>query len=299
MYRFCTLIVGSLIYFFIGSAYAQLPTNYQDLTAQEKQTLLWDEITQSHIQDPLPPLSGNSFDEVLAKLKGLFNLTPSFDHSSDELPEGRSKILHANGSVGKVAFIPASGHPFTGIYQTGAIGLTRLSLGVPPAEDRFVPGMAVKFLISQHPSLNLHVMNALEGQNGNWNFFANDFSNHIDHPSSLVLKAIEGLFEWTHDPANILPVWHLAAWTSEGHYKGIPVSPERLYFRPTQLVKTLIPENSREDFRTSLLKVPFGALYEVYGDYQGVEYHIGTLMLESSLLASNYGDMSLFFQHQR
>jgi len=42
-----------------------------------------------------------------------------------------------------------------------------------------------------------------------------------------------------------------------------------------------------------------GPIYEVYGEYQGTEYHIGTLMLESALLASNYGDKKLFFQHQR
>ncbi|MCL9684923.1 hypothetical protein [Legionella maioricensis] len=300
MHRCRTLIISGLLYSFLNTGlYAQLPSNYQDLAAEEKRDLLWSEITQSHEEEPLPPFSGNSFKEVLQKLKGLFNLKPTFDYSSDELPEGRMKIIHANGSVGKIAFIPAANHPFTGIYQTGGIGLARLSLATPPTNENYIPGMAIKILISKNPSLNLQVMNLLEGQKENWNYFAKDFSNQIPHPTSWTLKAIEKIFEWTRAPANDLPLWHLAVWTSEGKYNGIPIFPERIYFRSSNLVKDLIPENSREDFRTSFLQVPFGPIYEVYGEYQGAEYHIGTLMLESYLLASHYGDKNLFFQHQR
>lgn len=300
MRRSRILMMSSLIFCIMNSGiYAQLPEHYQSLAPEEKRDLLWVEITKSHDEDPLPPLSGNSFKEVLKKLKGFFDLGPTFDYTSDELPEGRAKILHANGSVGKIAFVAAANHPFTGIYQTGGIGVARLSLGNPPSDDSYLPGMAIKFLISNHPSVNLHVINSLEGQNSNWNFFAKDFSNKIPHPTSWVLQAIEKIFEWTRDPANDLPLWHLAVWTSEGKFNGIPVFPERIYFRPASLVKDLISEDSREDFRTSLLKVPFGPIYEMYGEYRGSEYHVGTLLLESSLVASNYGDKNLFFQHQR
>lgn len=300
MRRISILIVTSLLFFNLNSiTYAQLPENYQSLPAEEKRDLLWNEISNSHNEEPLPPFGGGGFRAVLDKLKGLFNLSPSFDHASDELPEGRTKIIHANGSVGKIAFVAAANHPFTGIYQSGGIGLARLSLGTPPSDDSYIPGMAIKFLISNHPSINLQIMNSLEGQNGNWNYFAKDFSNIIPHPTGWTLRAIETIFEWTRDPANSLPLWHLAAWTTDGKYKNIPTYPERIYFKPTPFISSLIAENSREDFRISFLKVPVGVLYEVYGEYQGAEYYIGTLMLESSLIASNYGDKNLFFQHQR
>lgn len=299
MQRCWAVILGGFLCLMSFGMYAQLPCNYQDLSSEEKRELLWDEIVKSHEEDPLPQFTGTSFGEVLAKLKGLFNLKPTFDYTSDELPEGRIKIIHANGSVGKIAFVPATGHPFTGIYQTGGIGVARLSLATPPSDDNYIPGMAIKILVSNHPSLNLHVMNLLEGQKENWNYFAKEFSNHISHPTSWTLSAIEKIFEWTRDPANNLPLWHLAAWTSEGRINSIPVFPERIYFRPTSMVKDLIPENSREDFRTSLLQVPMGPIYEVFGEYQGTEYHVGTLMLESQLFASTYGDKHLFFQHQR
>ncbi|MGQ3888570.1 hypothetical protein ACQUW5_06000 [Legionella sp. CNM-1927-20] len=300
MGRFGTLFISGLLYFSSNfSVFAQLPNNYQDLSAQQKQDLLWDAVIKSHEINPLPELNGNSFKEVFEKLKGLFNLSATFDHISDELPKGRVKIIHANGSVGKVTFIPSPNHPFTGIYQKGGIGLARLSLAVAPAENTYIPGMAIKFLISQNPSVNLQVMNSLEGQQENWNYFAKDFSNHISHPTSWTLKAIEKIFEWTRDPANDLPLWHLAAWTSEGRFEGIPVFPEQIYFKPSSTVSNLIPENSREDFRISFSQIPIGPLYEVYGKYRGTEYYIGTLMLESNLLASHYGDKELFFQHQR
>jgi hypothetical protein len=282
-----------------ASCYAQLPENYQDLNADVKQNLLWDEITKSNAIDPLPKLSGNSFTEILAKIRGLFNLKPSFDHGGDEEPEGRVKILHVNGCVGKIAFLPAPNHPFTGIYKTGALGLARLSLATPPADKEYVPGIAVKFLIPHHESLNLQAIYSLEGQNENWNFFANNFSNQVPHPTGWTLKAIEKIFEWVRSPANDLPLWHVASWTNEGKFVSNVVYPERIYLKPSDRVKNSIPENSREDFRKSLSQLSTGPLYEVYGEYKNKEYYIGTLVLESSLLASNYGDKTLFFQHQR
>lgn len=179
------------------------------------------------------------------------------------------------------------------------VGLARLSLATKPSDDSYTPGMAVKILLPNHPSLNLQVMNCLDGQGSNWNYFAKDFSNEIPHPKSWTLKAIEKIFEWTRKPANKLPLSHLAKWTNRGEEVADPVTPDQIYFKPSALVKHVIPQDSREDFRTSFADVGFGTIYDVYGDYQGTEYYIGELMLESALLASNYGDKTLFFQHQR
>lgn len=278
---------------------AKLPEQYDTLPNEQKQDILWDQINKSHLENPLPELNQGGFWDVLDKLKGLFNLKPTFDHFSDEIPAGRVKIIHANGAVGKIFFKPASGHPFTGIYQSGGIGLVRLSVATAPSDTSFIPGMAIKMLISNHASINLHVMNALEGQAGNWNFFAKDFSNQIAHPQTWTLKAIEKIFEWTRSPANDLPLSHWAYWNDQGQAIMQPITPDRLFFRPAESVKNVIPTSSREDFRVSLSKIIVGPLYEVYGEYMGTEYDVGTLMLESSLIASEYGDKQLFFQHQR
>lgn len=300
MGRCCKAIVGAFASLFMcGGLIAQIPLNYQDFPAEQKRDYLWNEVVKSHQMNPLPRLSGGSLGDVLDKITGLFDLGPAFDHASDQMPKGRVKIIHSNGSVGKISLLPTPHHPFTGLYQTGAIGVVRLSLAASPTDESYIPGMAIKFIIPLRQSLNVHVMNCLEGQGRNWNFFAKEFTNEIAHPTTFTLKAIEKIFEWTRKPANQLPLWHIASWTNESKKVDAPITPERIYFRPASAITNLISEHSREDFRVALLKIPFGPLYEVYGDYKGVEYHIGTLMLESNLLASDYGDKHLFFQHQR
>lgn len=281
------------------TANAQLPDNYQSLSSAEKQILLWQNIENNHDENPLPDMVQNDFWRVLKLIKGLFSLKPSFDHVSDEMPDSRVKIIHANGSVGKIAFIASADQPFTGFYHTGGIGLARLSVATTPSDDSFTPGMAIKLLMPNKPSVNMQVMYALDGQGDNWNFFAHSFSNKIDHPSGWTLKAIEKIFEWTKKPANEMNPAIIAEWDNQGNEIATPISPEQLSFKPSEAIEHIISESSREDFRSSLLTIPYGALYEVYGDYQGTKYHIGTLMLESSLLASQYGDETLFFQHPR
>lgn len=294
-----SIFVGFVLFVLTAVSYAELPANYEQLTADQKQSILWDQIVSSNAQKPLPPLNTNSFSSVWAQLTGLFNLSPTFDYTSDELPKGRVKILHPNGSVGKIVFVPDTNHPFTGLYQSGAIGLARLSLGTTPSDTSFIPGIAIKFLLPNHASLNLHAIYSLEGQGGNWNFFENSFSNKIARPTQWILKAIEQIFEWTHSPSNKLPVWHLASFNNLGEAIEQPISPTRIYFRPSESVRGLIPADSRDDFRVSLARIPFGPMYEMYGVYENEEYHIGTLMLESTLLPSEYGDKHLFFQHRR
>ena len=289
---FFLLVLSNLIY-------AELPEHYQSLNASEKQTILWQQVYQSHEKQPLPPLNEGGYWSAYEKLKGLFNLSPSFDYISDEMPEGRSKIIHSNGSVAKFSFQPLAGHPFTGIYKARAIGLVRLSLATAPSDDSYVPGIAIKFLFDNHPSLNLHAMHALDGQGQNWNFFANPFSNKIDHPSSWLLKGIEKIFEWTRSPANELPLDHLAKLDPQGKKIEMPIAPEQIYFVPTASTQNIIDPDSRIDFRLELEKISLGPLYNVYGALDGVEYQIGTIELDSEILASEYGDSTLFFQHQR
>lgn len=278
---------------------ANLPANYDALSNEEKQSAIWQEVQQSYDENGMPELQTGGFWWTLTKLKGMFNLAPSFDHDSDEMPEGRIKIIHTNGSVGKIYLQAVGGHPFTGIYQTGGDGIARLSLATEPADTSFIPGMAVKFFVENHPSINFHVMNDLEGQGSNWNYFAKTFTNKIAHPTSYVLRAIEKIFEWTKSPANELDIAMLAKWSANGEPVEKPLAPEQIYFTPSERIVMAIPSDSRADFRESLRDITMGAMYEVYGELQGKSYHIGTLMLDSQILPSEYGDKNLFFQHQR
>ncbi len=289
-----------IIYLINNGAFAKLPDNYQSYSAQKKQSLLWKNISDSNQKEGIPTSTSSSWGGVIKKLKVIFSLGKTFDHTSDEMPIGRDKIIHAQGSVAKFQFIPSlNNNPFTGMFKTGADGILRLSLAVSPTDKSYIPAVALKFLIDKRSSLNIVAMYSLEGQGSNWNFFANSFTTKIDNAKSFKLKIMEFIFERTHNPANDLPVNHLAMWNRNGSKVLKPLGPKMLTFKPVKKISSIISRNSRIDFRKSFLSIPVGPLYEVYGLYDDKEYHVGTIVLSSSLLASDYGDKKLFFQHQR
>lgn len=279
--------------------YSSLPSDYQNLLAAEKLDLLWAKITQSEWQD-LPPFDGRGWSSILKNLRSLFSLAKTFDHSSDEIPKGRVKFIHTYGSVAKFEYIPVPGHEYTGIYESGAYGLIRLSLAGNPDQINYTPGAALKFLVDGIPSLNIVVMNNLEGQGQNRNFFANDFSNKIPGPRTLPLRILEGIFKMVRKPANDLPVGHLGYYQNDGAYVNDAVVPSQLIFKPSSQVSHLIQEDSKIDVREELAMIPDSStLYHVYALQGQAEQKIGDIVLRSKFLASKYGDKNLFFQHRR
>lgn len=53
-----------------------------------------------------------------------------------------------------------------------------MSLAGKPSDTHITPGIGLKFLRDGIDSANLVAMYSVAGQDS-WNFFANDFSNHI------------------------------------------------------------------------------------------------------------------------
>ena len=164
--------------------------------------------------------------------------------------------------VAKTRFISTGRHKDTGFFKTGALGLTRFSLAGDPKSSSFTPGMAMKFFVDGKSSLNIQVMNSLEGQGDNTNWFAKSFSNHIAPPKSTTLKAVSWLFSWIHNPPNMLSVSHLASTDANGQDITNPISPDKIEFVPAQTVKGLISENSTNDFRKDLQNLLRGT--EIY-----------------------------------
>ena len=292
--------VWLLSFFFCSQIlFAGLPLNYQTLDAANKQDLLWNEV-ESTPWKTLPELNNSGWSSLLKSLGALFSLAKTFDHVSDEIPEGRTKFIHTYGSVVKFKFIPEKKHPFTGFYEEECVGLARLSLAANPKSLPYTPGMALKFLVDQKPSLNLVVMNRLDGQGDDWNFFAKAFSNKIPRAKSRILKFLEWVFSLIRGNPGHLPVDHLAQMTSFGKKVKSPVVPEQLYFYPTSEVSKIISPDSRDDFRTKLQSIPAETkLYNVVGILGGKAVKIGVMKTTSKFISSKYGDKKLFFQHRR
>jgi hypothetical protein len=121
------------------------------------------------------------------------SMVPSFSTPGDEMPKGqlygtRSKYIHTVGSVGKVKLVSTGNHPYTGIFKGADHGYARLSLAAQPNPKALNtgPGMGLKFLRDGIDSANLVAMYSVDGQES-WNFFKNDFSNHIPAAGAALL----------------------------------------------------------------------------------------------------------------
>lgn len=43
-------------------------------------------------------------------------MDPTLNHVSDQLPEGRRKLIHSVGTVAKAEFVPTEDSPYTGFF---------------------------------------------------------------------------------------------------------------------------------------------------------------------------------------
>jgi hypothetical protein len=278
-------------------ATAEVPASYQSLRAEQKQAILWRNISAQPYRT-LPGL-GSASAPGLSELFGS-GIRDSFTSPTDEIAPGRVKVIHKWGSAGQVALETDPSSPFSGLFREGAVGIARLSLALPYSTTQaFVPGLAVKFLVDGQPSVNVTVMERLEGQEQNTNYFRGTFTNLLPNPASGVTKFGTWAFEAFVKDAIHLTVDHVAAISRTGQPVAAVKAPFQLLFVPAP---GLAIRTDSPDFRVELAQLPAGTvLYEVYGKVSDQERspiaHIGALRLTSPLIASPYEDEILYFQH--
>lgn len=279
-----------------------LPSDYQTLGSEEKLSLLWDQRIVPTAYTILPPIKFTSIFWKFFKLLNPLYLAVTFNLVSDEFPKNRERLIHPNGAIAKIEWVPEAGATVSGIFQTGAIGLVRLSLaGNPHAARSYIPGMGLKLLIDGRPSVNLQVMHSLTGQGKNQNFFKEEFSNIIpDPPFYLWLFAMA--FATVKNPPTVLDVNHLGCIRKDGTTVAakeiIPVY--QIVLMPNHALD--IDPLTRNDFREELASIKENSvLYTLYIRHIKNDdlIKIGTLITRSVFISSAYGDERLFFQHYR
>ena len=121
-----------------------------------------------------------------------------FRAQGDEMPwEGlvfhdyREKLIHSVGVVGTVEWKSVGSHPYTGVFKGSNNAIIRLSLAAEPDEAKIktTPGFGLKFLRDGVDSGNMVAMFAVDGQQS-WNFFKNNFTNHIPPLASAALAPL-------------------------------------------------------------------------------------------------------------
>ncbi len=299
-------LIGLFLAVHSAHAFSQLTEFYQTQDARTKQEILWRNISaQPYTSVDLPemkffPADSYKIPHGYRVARDAASLGQAFDHRSDEMPEGRVKIIHAYGSAAKIEFVPAAQHPFTGLFRSGAVGVARLSLGLPfGSTGSFVPGMAVKLLVDGQPSKNMHVMQRLEGQGDNRNFFLHTFTNKLPEPTEKGTRYGAKYFgRFVKNPI-FLGVEHVAAMDAEGTRADRVKAPYQIFFQPAEGVAI---DEKAPDFRVELAKLPVGTkLYNVFGTLSAqvqTPVYIGSLYLRSPFVASAYGDKRLYFQHE-
>ncbi|CDW86121.1 UNKNOWN [Stylonychia lemnae] len=302
-----TLIVSALVASSQALADWELSgTNYEGQSAAQKQQQLWNQITQN-------PKSNDWFSP--AALAGIFveSMEPSLKWVGDTFENGffgaRSKYIHTVGNTATAKFTPVSNNQgYTGIFQSGADhAVIRLSLAKQPdstkptpaqAEDNFIPGFGLKFLRDNTHSGNLVAMYGVDGAN-TWNFFRQDFSNHIPDPISVPQQILGKKFATATPYIQYVGLSDIASYDQHGKQVSSPKFPFQLVFESP--LKEKYSEEYTQNFQDQLQQIPQGTLlYKVfaYADPSAQKVHIADLTLTSPLVKSFFGDRYLFFKHQ-
>ena len=281
---------------------SQLPPSYDSLPASTKLSSLWSILSAD--QTSLDWYS--AFD--LAKIF-LEDMKSTFDVDSDIIPEGRKKLIHSVGVVAQAEFVVDPSNPYSGLFKSGVKNMiVRLSVAKKPdftktqpdqALDNFTPGMSLKFLRDGMSSSNLLAMHGVNGFNS-WNFFKEDFSNHIPGADGLALKALACKFAQATKYVQTIGLKKLAEYEENGKKADSALFPFKLIFRARSELKGQFSDSFEKSFIDQIKGIPTGTvLYDVFGVDQPNETEklIGSLRTKSEFITSRFGDEKLFFRH--
>lgn len=276
-------------------ATASLPFSYESRSGEQKLELLWERVLASRYE-VLPPLKRIGVLDAVRGAGALWRTWRETYRTTRDILPARDKLSHPHGVVGRGEYVASE--PCGGVLD-GAPVLFRLALAGHPDDAGFQPGLAVKFLIDGHPSVNVHAAHSLDPE-PDWDFFAVPLSQRLDDPVSPPGKASKlfvSLLTRTRD-ALLLDLDHLVFRDRRGVIASDYRVPHTISFRS----ELACPLDRGEDFRNVLGVIPPGTgLYQVWlqRSPKGAPQRVGTVVMRSRLIASSFGDRVLHFHHRR
>ena len=294
-----------LLFFIVSQIYADddfSSDQYQSLSAKDKMSKLWSEITADQTELGF-------YGPLTIATIFLEDMHITFNHVSDSFPPLRKKLIHTVGVIAQGELVVDPSNPYTGVFEGVNNVLIRLSIAkqadftkttAAEALDNFTPGMSLKFLRDGLSSANLV---AMYGVNGfpSWNFFGRDFSNHIPGAEGLALKAVACKFAQATNHVQTVGLKDMASYNQKGEdRRGDLNFPFKLVFKPTSQVNTLFPDDFVQSYMDQLKTIKVGTqIYDVYAvnTPDDAEVKIGTLRTTSEFVSSHWGDEKLWFQH--
>lgn len=163
-------------------------------------------------------------------------------------PPVRPRVIHSQGGVAKVKFVPKKTGKYSGMLEEGfRNGIIRFSSAIAPQRGKnsivnmfdkapsVAPGMGLKAFVNGKESANLVAMWSLDGQVG-WNFFQNPWSTYVPSSSSSAIALIAKAFEDASKCPTHISVLPFAAVTERGTVPPNIRSPYALVFVPEKSV---------------------------------------------------------------
>lgn len=267
---------------------------YEKLPAAEKHALVL-----AHTKEG----GSGVYPSTLGVLTGILgeSVMESFGASADIFPhvqsEKRSKLIHSVGVAGAFRFDSNGNHQYTGLFRGAEHGIIRFSSAKKPDSSGTAPGMGVKFFRDGRPSANFVAMYSLDGQPcSTTDFFANDWSNHINLTDNFGLKIIAAKF-WQ---ASYCPLQVGLSDLASDENGNIGTFPFKLNFHAL-LASECSCEAYDECLENLVAKLQPGTkLFDVQAVAEpgATPVSIGTITVTSSFARSKFGDEHLFFKHQ-
>jgi hypothetical protein len=286
-----------------------LTTEYKSASAAGKQAILWKAVEETPYSK-LPPVRF-SFIYFGIRFVSLPFLSRPFDVTQDVRPP-RTKWLHQFGTIAKAELVanpnPPPNYegtypPFTGLFETGALGVVRLSLAM--STRFYITGMSLKLFVDGKSSQNLVVNPSLDPQDTK-NFFQLGMTDRLP----VAVKFPFGL-----PPARVFSDWwmgmisnprdqpaaHISRLKSNGESVADPRVPYQVFCIPASGDLMQDPD-TREDFRDLIGKIkPETVLYRVQAkaSKDGPWIPIASIKTTSKFVTSEFDDRVLSYHHTR
>eukprot|EP01137_Pigoraptor_chileana_P002319 Opistho-2@40986 len=287
-----------------------LPADYQQLSAEDKLTLLWTRITSDRKSETWP--------STLSIFKMLFwDMRKVFSDPTDLRPYA-PRVAHVVGAYVKARYVPndsANALAYTGMYVSGAPAILRMSTATEPSpagDGSIVPAVAVKMLRDGSPSANFAAMYTFDGTPGH-NFFDFPVCTHGPRKGGNIGLQV---LAWAFD--KISTVGATCGGTmrvANASVDGTPVPvdkvnlPYAVILQPNPALKAALDGYVGSEIMkaiyervndTMIGQVGYRVLAVTGPNIPGDDklVHVGDFVIESEMTTSGWGDRRLFFQQQ-
>jgi len=273
--------------------------SYEAQTSKQKENQLWNNIMAAGNigkSGPIPSLP----DTVKTALTE--SMITVFDDHWDVMPEGRRKVIHAQGALCKVD-LDVTSQEYTGLFSSGkAQGIARMGSATNAGSAIGIhPGLSLKFLRSGVKSANFVAL-APAPTTKNYNYFWRSLSNIVAPAKAL---QITGKFQQATGCINQVGLSDVCQYSEDGQMSEVTKFPYEIMFEHTGQGFSS-EKTSAAELIESLSSISAGVkLFDVYthssptAKKQGKKEKLGTLTTTSQCVQSLFGDAALFFRHQR